>query len=67
MQKGMIMIKESYINKKTAGEVLIMYETFEAFGHQANDYLSPTFVENGVIYSVKAGDPYDYYEGHGSC
>ena len=56
------MITESYINKKTAGEILIMYETFESFGHQANDYLSPTFVENGVIYSVNEGDSYDYHK-----
>lgn len=47
------MIKESYINKKTVGEVLQMYDTFEAFGHEASDYLSPTYVENGVIYSVQ--------------
>ena len=56
------MIKESYINKKTVEEVLMMYDIFEAFGHQANDYLSPTFVENGVIYSVKEGDSYDYHK-----
>lgn len=53
MQKGLFMIKESYINKKTVGEVLQMYDTFEAFGHEACDYLSPTYVENGVIYSVQ--------------
>lgn len=47
------MIKESYINKKTVGEVFQMYDTFEAFGHEASDYLSPTYVENGVIYSVQ--------------
>lgn len=47
------MIKESYINKKTVGEVFQMYDIFEFFGHEANDYLSPTYVENGVIYSVQ--------------
>lgn len=47
------MIKESHINKKTVGEVLEMYDIFEAFGHEANDYLSPTYVKNGVIYSVQ--------------
>ena len=51
------MITESYINKKTAGEVLRMYDIFETFGHEASDYISPTYVENGVIYSVKE-DPY---------
>lgn len=56
------MIKESYINKKTAGEVLMMYDTFESFGHEPNDYISHTYVENGVIYSVKE----EPYEGHRS-
>ena len=51
------MIKESYINKKTVEEVLMMYDTFESFGSEASDYLSPTYVENGVIYSVKE-EPY---------
>lgn len=57
------MIIESYINQKTAGEVLEMYYTFEAFGKEASDYISPTYVENGVIYSVK-GDSYEEHRSH---
>ncbi len=51
------MITESYINKKTVEEVLRMYDIFEAFGNEVSDYISHTYVENGVIYSVKE-DPY---------
>ena len=53
------MIKESYINKETVDGVLRMYDVFDSFGHQANYYLSPMFVENGVIYTVREDESYD--------